>query len=337
MTMGNTAWAGRRVLVTGGHGFVGGHLTERLAGLGADCFVLAIERPRESYLSLSGTESGVTVILGDVADGAAVERVLKGHDIQAVFHLAAQAIVGTAGRSPLPTFEANVRGTYVLLEESRRAWESGRGALQAVVVASSDKAYGEQPDLPYTEAHPLNGLNPYDASKACTDILTRCYAQSYGLPAAVTRCANIYGPGDLNLSRMVPSVLRDLAHGRRPVIRSDGTPVRDYLYVTDAVDGYLQLGVHVLAGEGVGEAVNFGTGDPVSVLQVTREMVEVSGRTDLQPDVQGTASGEISRQYLDATRANRSLGWAARVSRREGLQASWEWYREYFAAAEMPA
>ncbi len=324
--MNDTIWRGKRVLVTGGYGFVASHIIERLLSAGAECLTLAVERPPESYLALSGSEGRVAAAFGSVSDAAAVERVLSDREVQVVFHLAAQAIVGAASRSPLPTFESNVRGTYVLLEECRRAWNAGAGPLQAVVVASSDKAYGEQPDLPYTEAHSLNGLNPYDASKVCTDVLTRCYAHSYGLPAAVTRCANIYGPGDLNFSRMIPSVMRDLASGRRPVIRSDGSPVRDYLYVADAVNAYLCLAEAVLESKAVGEAVNFGTGDPVSVLQVTREMVEVSGRTDLVPDVQGRAASEISRQYIDATRARELLGWAPTVSRADGLRASWDWY-----------
>lgn len=326
------AWRGKRVLVTGGYGFVASHIIGRLVGEGAKCVTIAIERPAESYLSLAGFEGRTTVAFGDVADAATVERVLSEHEVQVVFHLAAQAIVGVAGRSPLPTFEANVRGTYVLLEECRRAWREGAGPLRAVVVASSDKAYGEQPNLPYTEGHPLRGLNPYDASKACTDILTRCYAHSYRLPAAVTRCANIYGPGDLNFSRMIPSVMRDLANGRRPVIRSDGSPVRDYLYIADAVEGYVRLAEAVVAGRGAGGAFNFGTGEPVSVLDITREMVEISGRTDLQPDVQGQAAGEISRQYIDASHATAALGWRACTSRRDGLRTSWAWYSDYLSA-----
>jgi CDP-glucose 4,6-dehydratase len=322
---------GRRVLITGGYGFVASHLAQRLVEEGAECVTIAVERPAESYLALAGVEGRLAVSFGSITEAAVVERVLNDHGVQVVFHLAAQAIVGAASRSPLPTLESNVRGSYVLLEECRRAWREGAGDLQAVVVASSDKAYGEQRELPYTEAHSLSGLNPYDASKVCTDVLTRCYAHSFGLPAAVTRCANIYGPGDLNFSRMIPSVMRDLVEGRRPVIRSDGSPVRDYLYVDDAVAGYLALAEAVLEGRLPGEAMNFGTGEPVSVLDVTREIVEASGRTALEPDVQGQAAGEISRQYIDASRAREALGWAPETTRREGLRRSWEWYEAYLS------
>jgi len=331
--MSDSPWRGRSVLVTGGYGFVASHVLERLLTLGAKCCTLALERPAESYLALSGAEGRVTVCLGDVADAAAVERMLVDHEVEVVLHLAAQAIVGSASQSPLTTFEANVRGTYVLLEECRRAWRKGEGAVQAVVVASSDKAYGDQDKLPYTEDQPLNGINPYDASKVCADVLSRCYAHSYGLPVAVTRCANIYGPGDLNPSRIIPGVMRDLFEGRRPLIRSDGSPVRDYMYVADAVDGYLSLAEHVPGGSCPGEALNFGTGDPVSVIELTREIVDASGRADLEPDVRGEAAGEISRQYIDASRARELLGWEPRTSRADGLRGAWEWYSRYWADA----
>jgi CDP-glucose 4,6-dehydratase len=332
--MSESVWTGKRVLVTGGYGFVASHIIERLVGAGAHCFTIAVERPSQAYLTRQGLESQITVALADIADAGSVRRVLNEHEVEVVFHLAAQAIVGAAMRSPLSTLESNVRGTYVLLEECRLQWSEGEGGLRAVVVASSDKAYGEQPSLPYTEAQPLGGINLYDASKACADILSRCYHHSYGLPVAVTRCANIYGPGDLNFSRIIPSVMRDLFNGRRPLIRSDGSPVRDYMYVSDAADGYLTLAEAVMAGVGVGEALNFGTGDPVSVLDLTQEIVEVAGKPDLEPDVRGEAAGEISRQYIDASKADSMLGWRARTARREGLQTTWEWYAAYLASGE---
>ncbi|MGQ9731712.1 MAG: GDP-mannose 4,6-dehydratase [Candidatus Zipacnadales bacterium] len=327
-----TTWSHRRVLVTGGYGFVGSHLLARLLNAGANCFTIAIERPAQSYLSVEGLESGVSVTLGDVGDRLTLERILNEHEIEIVFHLAAQSIVGVASRSPLSTFEANVRGTYVLLEECRRLWREGAGHLRAVVVASSDKAYGEQPVLPYTEAHPLQGLNPYDASKVCADVLARSFAYSYGLPVAVTRCANIYGPGDLNFSRLIPSVMRDLTHGVRPIIRSDGSPVRDYLYITDAVEGYVRLAEALREGCYAGEAFNFGSGDPVSVLEITREMIAVSDKQHLEPDVRGQAVGELSRQFIDATKARECLGWVPQTPRLEGLRQSWKWYSTYLAS-----
>ncbi len=327
-------WTGKRVLVTGGYGFVASHLIERLLGAGAECFTIAVERPTEAYLIRQDLERCITVALGDVADPRSTGRMLGEHDIQVVLHLAAQAIVGAASRSPLSTFETNVRGTYVLLEECRRHWRDGQGALESVVVASSDKAYGEQPDLPYVETHPLYGINPYDASKVCADVLSRCHGHSYGLPVAVTRCANIYGPGDLNFSRIIPSVMRDLFCGRRPLIRSDGSPVRDYMYIADAVNAYVMLAEAVASGLGTGEAFNFGTGEPVSVLELTREITEAAGRTDLEPDVRGGAAGEISRQYIDASRAAAVLGWRPETRRSDGLRITWEWYAEYLASDE---
>jgi len=329
-------WRHKRVLVTGGYGFVASHIIERLVAAGAHCFTIAIERPSESYLIYQGLESRITVALGDVSDPRDVGRMMAEHEVEVVLHLAAQAIVGAASRSPLSTFESNVRGTYVLLEEGRRQWRDGEGPVQAVVVASSDKAYGEQPNLPYAEDHPLNGINPYDASKACADILSRCYGHSYGLPVAVTRCANIYGPGDLNFSRIIPSVIRDLVHGRRPLIRSDGSPVRDYMYIDDAAEAYLVLAEALMSGVGKGEAFNFGTGDPVSVLQVTQEIVDVAGTPDLEPDVRGQAAGEISRQYIDASKAASVLGWRAATPRRDGLRATWDWTAAYLASDEAP-
>jgi CDP-glucose 4,6-dehydratase len=330
--MPESPWVGKRVLITGGYGFVASHLIERLLDLGATCLTISIDRPAQSYLQLAGLEPQITLTLGDISTPGAVARLLNEQEVNVVLHLAAQAIVGAANRSPLSTFESNIRGSYMLLEDCRREWREGAGPLQAVVVASSDKAYGEQPDLPYHEAHPLNGLNPYDASKACVDVLSRCYHQTYGLPVAVTRCANIYGPGDINFSRIVPSVIRDLLAGERPVIRSDGSPVRDYMYIADAVSAYLTLAEALLRGEAGGEAFNFGTGDPVSVLQFTREIAQAGGRTDLEPDVRGAAPAEISRQFLDSTKAARMLGWRATTTRADALRASWEWYTEYLSA-----
>jgi len=322
--------------VTGGYGFVASHILERLVSEGAECSTIAIERPAASYLAMSGVQDGVSIAFGSVADLGVVERTLGEHQPEVVLHLAAHAIVGTASRSPVTAFEANVRGTYVLLEGCRRMREGDAGWPAVVVVASSDKAYGEQPSLPYTESHPLLGLNPYDASKACTDIIARAYHHSYGLPVAVTRCANIYGPGDANFSRIIPSVMRDLAAGRRPLIRSDGSPVRDYLFIADAVDAYLALAQSVLEGLSAGEAFNFGAGNPVSVLQLVEEIAEVVGRRDLEPDVRGVAAGEISRQYLDSTKAATRLGWRARTDRREGLRITWDWFARILTAEPTP-
>lgn len=326
--MGN--WQGRRVLVTGAYGFLASHLIERLVAEGASVVGLVRDQPADSYLRRQGLESRITLAPGDLVDFAAVKRVLLEEEAEVVFHLAAQAIVGFANRSPLSTFESNIRGTYQLLEACRELREDG-APLAAIVVASSDKAYGNQDQLPYTEDAPLLGLHPYDASKACTDILSRTMALTYGLPVGVTRCANLYGPGDLNLSRIVPATIQSLLRGERPIIRSDGSPLRDYLFVRDCVSGYLALAEALSEGRCVGYGVNLGTGEPVSVLELVRAIVDVVG-VDLQPDVQGTANAEIQHQYLDASLARRELGWEATTSLADGLGAAHLWYKEYLQA-----
>ena len=323
-------WRGCRVLVTGAYGFLASHLIEALLTAGAEVIGLVRDRPAESYLQLQGLDQRVTLAPGDLVDFEAVKRALLEGEVEVVFHLAAQAIVGLANRSPLSTFESNIRGTYLLLEACRELRQDG-APIRAIVVASSDKAYGDQEALPYTEDAPLLGLHPYDASKSCCDLLTRAMSKTYGLPAAVTRCANLYGPGDLNFSRIIPATIQSLLRGQRPIIRSDGSPQRDYLFVGDCVRGYLALAETLLAGRGASRAYNLGTGRPVTVLELVREIIAVVG-ADLEPDVQGTASSEILHQYLDASRAGRELGWTAQTSLREGLQITKDWYREYLQA-----
>jgi CDP-glucose 4,6-dehydratase len=250
-------------------------------------------------------------------------RILNEHEIDTVFHLAAQTIVGTANRSPLATWEANVRGTYSLLEACRSL-----GTVERVVVASSDKAYGDHDELPYREDFALQPRYPYDVSKACTDLIARSYSNTYGLPVAVTRLANLYGPGDLNWSRIIPDSARSLARGERPVIRSDGTPERDYLYVEDAVEAYLAIGESLARPELRGRAWNAGWGKPIPVIEVVRTLISVSG-SELEPDVQGegTPHGEIDRQYLDSTAIREELGWEPQWDLERGLATTWEWYR----------
>lgn len=318
-------WRGRRVLVTGAYGFLASHLIEGLVARGADVVGLVRDRPAESYLQSAGLEGRITVAPGDITDLESCRRAINEHEIEVVFHLAAQAIVGLANRSPYSTLESNVRGTYTLLEACREL--QGGGTARSIVVASSDKAYGDQPDLPYREDAPLLGLHPYDASKSCADLLARMFANSYALPVAVTRCANLYGPGDPNLSRIVPATILSAMRGEAPVIRSDGSPLRDYLFVKDAVDAYLTLAEAVEHGQAAGKAYNIGTGIPTSVLDLVTEILAVCG-SDLQPDVQNTASGEITHQYLDVRRAQEELGWQAATSLAEGLRQTYEWYRK---------
>jgi CDP-glucose 4,6-dehydratase len=322
------AYAGTSVLVTGGQGFIGSWLSERLLDERARVVVPRRDAEPESRFVGEGIEQRCTIALCDLTDHDSIVRVLNEHEVSTVFHLAAQTIVGTAARSPLSTFEANVRGTYNLLEACRTL-----GTVERVVVASSDKAYGNHEQLPYREDAPLRPAFPYDVSKACADLIARAYAASYGLPVAVTRLANVYGPGDLNWSRIVPDTARALARGQRPLIRSDGTPERDYLYVDDAIEVYLAVAAS-LGGDGVaaGRAWNAGRDEPVSVLQLVEELIEISGR-NLEPEVhgRGTPGGEIDRQWLDSSAIREELGWEPRVELGEGLRRSWEWYERRFS------
>lgn len=328
-----TEIAGVKVLVTGAHGFVAGHLIERLADAGADVVGLDLWLDRQSYLSMSGALTRMEMREGDIADLQQMTALFGELHPEIVLHLAAQADVTRAMTNPIGTFEANVRGSYVLLDCCRRQVEGG-DPVRAVVVASSDKAYGQSAHLPYREDDELRGLFPYDVSKACADMIARGYHAAFGLPVGVTRCANIYGPGDLNFNRIIPGTMRSLLMGERPVIRSDGKPLRDYMYVDDAVAAYLSLMEALMAGRAGGQAFNFGTGDPVSVLGIFEEMVEIADRPDLKPKVLGEASGELRDQFISAARAERELGWRAGVLRAEGLCRTFEWYRQNLEAIE---
>jgi CDP-glucose 4,6-dehydratase len=320
------AWEGTTALVTGAQGFVGAWLAESLLDAGAKVVTLRRDVEPASRFRTEGIEARCTVALADLRDYEALLRVLNEHDVRHVFHLAAQTIVGTANRSPLSTWEANVRGTYNLLEACRAFGVVGPG-VQSIVVASSDKAYGSHADLPYREDFPLQPSFPYDVSKACADMIARSYWSSYAMPVAVTRLANVYGGGDINWSRIVPDTAQALVKGDRPVIRSDGTPERDYIYVTDAVEAYLAVSASLTDPGMHGRAWNAGAGEPVSVSELVERLISVSGR-DLEPDVQGegTPHGEIDRQFLDSTAIREELGWAPRHDLDAGLKATWEWY-----------
>ena len=276
----------------------------------------------DSFFRSAGVEERCTVALADLTDLDALVRVLNEHEVGEVIHLGAQTIVGTANRSPLGTWDANVRGTYTLLEACRTL-----GTVDRVVVASTDKAYGSHDELPYREDFALQPRYPYDVSKACADLIARSYAHTYGLRVAVTRLANVYGPGDLNWSRIVPDTARTLARGERPVLRSDGTAERDYLYVEDAVDAYIAVLASLDRPELSGRAWNAGWGRPVPVLEMVRTLIKLSDH-DVEPDIrgEGTPAGEISRQYLDSTAIREELGWKPRWELEEGLRAAWQWY-----------
>jgi CDP-glucose 4,6-dehydratase len=319
--------AGMKVLVTGAHGFVAGHLIERLTEAGANVVGVDLWVLRQSYLNMSSAMRRTDLVEGDISNLQQMQALFDEHRPQVVLHLAAQADVTRALANPLGTFEANVRGTYILLECARRLWE-GDDLPHAMVVASSDKAYGRHEHLPYREDDELLGLYPYDVSKACADMIARGYYRAYAMPSGVVRCANIYGPGDLNFNRIIPGTFRSLLRGERPVIRSDGKPMRDYMYVDDAVDGYVRVMNALLDGEQMGEAFNFGTGEPVSVLEIFEEMVAIAGRPELGPEVQGEASRELQDQFISAAKARWLLGWEAQVPRHEGLRRTFRWYND---------
>jgi CDP-glucose 4,6-dehydratase len=315
----------RKVLVTGATGLVGSWLCRRLLDDGAQVVALVRDWDPQSEFIRSGDVHRCSVVSGCLEDYASLVRAVVEHEVDTVFHLGAQAIVGTALASPLATFEANIRGTWNLLEACR----AHRDRVTRVVVASSDKAYGTAEALPYTEAMPVNGRHPYDVSKSCADLLAQTYAESYGLNVAVARCGNIYGGGDLNWSRIVPGTIRAVLEDKAPVLRSDGSFIRDYVYVEDVVDAYLTLAERA-DREGVrGEAFNFSPRRPLTVLEITRAVLAAMDRPDLEPVILGTARGEIRDQYLDSAKAARVLDWEPKFSLEEGLEATVAWYREF--------
>ena len=321
------------VLVTGGHGFVASHLAKALLERGDAVRVLDRPAPREadvggerlSALTLLGIAGEVEVAEGDLRDGEAVAEAVAGCD--SVFHLAAQTIVGVARRSPLETFETNVRGAWQVFEACR---EHG---VARVVFASSDKAYGSSPELPYREDFPLRAAYPYDASKAAADIVARSYANAYGVPLAVTRFANVYGGGDLNFSRLVPETVVAVLEGRAPRIRSDGSPERDFLHVDDAVAAYLEIASALDRGSGAGEAFNAGGERAHSVREVVELIAEAAG-AEVEPEFlgEGSPDGEIDRQLVDSSKLREATGWRPRVELADGLRATLEWYRAHPAA-----
>ncbi|MFY9487924.1 MAG: GDP-mannose 4,6-dehydratase [Solirubrobacterales bacterium] len=328
MSDSSETWRGVPVFITGADGFIGSWLTERLLDEGADVVILKRDKPALSRLRIDGVEERCTVAQGDLSDHGELLRILNEYGVETVFHLAAQAIVAVANRSPLSTFETNVRGTYNLLEAARLAPTVGR-----VVVASSDKAYGEHQELPYREDAKLQPRFPYDTSKAAADLIARSYAETYGLPVAVTRLANVYGGGDFNFSRLVPDTIRAILAGERPVIRSDGTPERDFIFASDAVGAYLAIAEGLGDPQNRGMAFNAGAGRPWSVLEIVRTLLEVSG-ADLEPDVQGTGTpdGEIDRQYLDSTLIEDRLGWKPAWELSDGLAETFAWYERVLTA-----
>lgn len=318
-------WLDRPVFVTGATGFLGGWVARRLVRLGADVVVLVRDWEPRSDLVRERLVDEVTVVRGDITDQALLERVLNEREITTAIHLAAQTTVPVAGRNPVSTFSSNVAGTWAVLEACRRS-----PSVRQVVVASSDKAYGFIGREQYKEEMPLKPSGPYDVSKACADMIARSYAAAFELPVAVTRCGNFFGGGDLNWDRIVPGTVRSVIRGQRPLIRSDGTPVRDYLYIEDGVEATLLLAERIAEDESLaGEAFNFSAERPLTVLEVVDEILRTMG-SDLEPVILGEGSGEIPYQALSAERARAVLGWKAMCLLEDGLERTVGWYRNFF-------
>ena len=323
--MKSSFWQDRPTLVTGGTGLLGGWLVRRLLELDADIVCLVRDWVPQSELVHAQLIDRVKVVRGDVRDQALLERTLGEYEIDAVFHLAAQPIVGIANRNPVSTFETNIGGTWTLLEACHRSPK-----VHSIVTASSDKAYGDQEQLPYNEDTPLQGRYPYDASKSCADLLAQSYAITYKLPVAITRCGNFYGGGDLNWNRVVPGTIRSVLRGQKPVIRSDGQYIRDYFYIEDAAEAYVLLAEKLSQKAGLaGGAFNFSNETPLSVLELVERILQLMVSKS-KPIVRNEASNEIRQQYLNAAKARHVLGWKPLFTLDEGLKATIEWYRKFF-------
>jgi len=323
-----TFWARRNVFVTGATGLLGSWLTAELLKRGANVVCLVRDWVPDSEAVTAGTLERCRLVRGELEDYEVILRALNEYEVDTVFHLGAQTIVGTASRSALSTFESNIRGTWTLLEAARQLVPR----IERVIVASSDKAYGAHEQLPYREDTPLIGRFPYDVSKSCADLISQAYYHSFALPVSVTRCGNLYGGGDLNFNRLIPGTIRSALRDESPIIRSDGTFVRDYFFVGDAVDAYLQLAERVPSNGFTGEAFNFGTETPMSVLDVANHVLKVMGKSNLPLTILGQASNEIPRQYLDCTKARTRMSWSPRHDFDSSLASTIEWYRRWAAA-----
>ncbi len=320
----NSFWLDRPVMVTGASGFLGGWLVRHLLEAGAEVVCPVRDWVPASQLILDQLTDRVNLVRGDITDQALMERILGEYEVKTVFHLAAQTIVPIANRNPLSTFDSNIRGTWTVLEACRRS-----PAVGQVVVASSDKAYGAQEKLPYSEDLPLQGAFPYDVSKSCSDLIARSYFSTYDLPVAITRCGNFYGGGDLNWNRIVPGTIRSVLRGEPPVIRSDGQYIRDYFYIEDGAAAYMLLAEKLAEKpELAGEAFNYSNEIQLTVVDLVEKILNVM-QSDLKPDVRGEAVHEIRHQYLSAEKARSMLGWAPLYSMEDALERTVQWYRGY--------
>lgn len=322
-SVGMNFWNRRNVFVTGATGLLGSWMTEELLKRGANVTCLIRDWVAESRLVNSDAIKQINVVRGELEDYPLLARALNEYEIDSVFHLGAQTIVGTALRSPLSTFESNIRGTWNLMEACRV-----NPKVERVVVASSDKAYGEQEQLPYTEDAPMSSKYPYDVSKSCSEFIASSYFHTYQTPVAITRCGNLYGGGDLNFNRLIPGTIRSALFDEAPIIRSDGKFIRDYFFVRDAVDAYLTLAARLPDPQFNGEAFNFSTEMPVSVLELVDQILSLMGKAHLRPIVLNEASREIHKQYLSCEKARRMLNWQSKFSLDEGLSETIDWYRQ---------
>jgi CDP-glucose 4,6-dehydratase len=321
------SWRGQKVFVTGATGLVGSWLVRELVESGAHCVVLMHDWNPQSELIRSGVVNATTVVNGALEDFNSLERAINRNEIRTVFHLGAQPIVSVAHRNPLQTFESNIRGTYNLLEACRLH----SSLVKRILVASSDKAYGQAENLPYTEDMPLAGKQPYEVSKTCADLIAQSFACAYQLPVAIARCGNIFGGGDLNWSRLIPSLIRSLIYGEIPIIRSDGHSLRDYIYVKDVVSAYIKLAEKIdRTPEISGEAFNFSPGKPQAVLELTAMILRIMDCESVKPTILNQAGDEIKSQYLDSTKARRELDWSPGFTIESGLAETILWYREFF-------
>lgn len=320
-------WRNRNVFITGCTGFLGPWLTKALVERGADVVGLVRDNVPKANFSQLRLEERICTVRGEVENYFLLERTLNEYEIDTVFHLAAQTIVTIANRNPVSTFDTNIKGTWNLLEACRRS-----PTVKRIIVASSDKAYGEQETLPYTEAAPLKGLHPYDVSKSGADLLAGAYYHTYQLPVCITRCGNFYGGGDLNFSRIVPGTIRSVIFNEHPVIRSDGTPIRDYIYILDAAEAYILLAEKMEELAIQGEAFNFSSELQITVLDLTNRILKLMGREDLEPVILNEAKSEIKHQYLSAEKARKALGWHSKYTLDKSLQETINWYREFLAS-----
>lgn len=323
--MAQNYWQRKNVFITGCTGLLGSWLTKTLVERGANVTGLIRDWVPQSNLIKYNFDENINIVRGNVEDYFLLERVLNEYEIDTVFHLAAQTIVGVANRNPLSTFETNIKGTWNILEAARR-----NNLVERLILASSDKAYGEQEHLPYSEEMPLRGSHPYDVSKSCADSIAQAYYRTYGLPICITRCGNFFGGGDLNFNRIIPGTIRSAFFEQRPIIRSDGGYIRDYIYVMDAVEAYLLLAEKMERPEVRGEAFNFSNEIQLTVLDLVKKVLKLMEREDLEPMIKDEAKGEIRHQYLSSHKARSLLDWRPHYTLEDGLLETISWYKDFF-------